>query len=206
MTNITLNHEINNHENHQHHHDVEGTDFFGFWLYILTDCVLFGSLFATFVVMNQPNAYGPSLKHYIDLPYVLYETFFLLASNFSFGLSMLAMYKKNISSMRIWLFITFILGFGFVCMEVMEFINLYHEGFTAQTSGLASAFFTLVGTHGLHVSCGLLWILIMIIQAGMFNAKHEWLEKRMSMLGVFWNFLDIVWIFVFSVVYLTGAL
>jgi cytochrome o ubiquinol oxidase subunit 3 len=198
-----MNHAITHEE---HHHDTNGTDVFGFWLYILTDCILFGSIFATFVVMNKPDAYGPALKQFIELPYVLKETFFLLASNFTFGLAMLSMYKRKLLGMRFWLFLTFLLGFGFVYMEVSEFILLFHEGFTPATSGLASAFFTLVGTHGLHVSCGLIWILFMIIQAGIFRNNHDWLEKRMVMLGIFWNFLDIVWIFVFTVVYLTGAL
>lgn len=190
---------------HHEHHDSNGTDVFGFWLYILTDCILFGSLFATFVVMNQPGAYGPALKQFIDLPYVFMETMFLLGSNFTFGLAMISLYKRNAFMSKLWLILTFILGLGFVWMEVAEFIHLCHENFCPQTSGLASAFFALVGTHGLHVSVGLLWILIMIFQIGKFKI-NEHTERRMVMLGIFWNFLDIVWIFLFSTVYLLGAM
>jgi len=187
-----------------HHHDANGTDVFGFWLYILTDCVLFGSLFATYIVLHQPGAFGPSLKEFISLPFVLAETIFLLASNFTFGLSMLSMYKKKMKWTQFWLVLTFIFGAAFVALELYEFIELAHEGYSWHTSGAASAFFTLVGTHGFHVSVGLLWILVMIFQLPVFGINQA-TEKRLILLGIFWNFLDIVWIFVFTVVYLTGA-
>lgn len=190
---------------HEHHPDTNSIDVFGFWLYILTDCVLFGSLFATFVVMHQPGAYGPLLKQFIDLPYVFVETMFLLGSNFTFGLAMLALYRKKGRLTSFWLILTFLLGLAFVVMEVKEFIHLCHEGFCPNISGLASAFFTLVGTHGLHVSVGLFWIFIMIIQLMMLKVDSN-IERRMTMLGIFWNFLDIIWIFVFTTVYLSGAM
>lgn len=188
-----------------HHNHAISTDVFGFWLYILTDCVLFGSLFATFAVLNHPGSFGPALKPLIDLPYVLGETFFLLGSNLTFGLCMLALYKRRMKHVNFWLFVTLLLGTAFVVMEVREFMHLVHEGYSWQESGAASAFFTLVGTHGLHVSVGLLWILIMMIQVMRFGHNGN-VEKRFVMLGIFWNFLDIVWIFVFTAVYLTGAL
>jgi len=191
---------------HEHHHDVDGTDFFGFWLYIMTDAILFASLFATFLVLNHPGAFGPKLKEFIDLPYVLGETFFLLASNFTFGMAILSVYKKRLPSAQFWLILTFFLGLGFVTMEVHEFINLVtHEGFTWHTSGAASSFFTLVGTHGFHVSMGLIWILVMIFQISTMKINAA-TTKRMTYLGLFWNFLDIVWIFVFTIVYLMGAI
>jgi cytochrome o ubiquinol oxidase subunit 3 len=193
------------HDLAEHHHDANGTDVFGFWMYILTDCILFASLFATFIVMHKPGAFGPSLKSIIELPYVFIETMCLLGSNFTFCLAMLSFYREKKLGAKFWLILTFILGAGFVGMEVNEFINLCHEGFCPQTSGLASAFFTLVGTHGLHVSFGLLWIFVMIVQLFVFPI-NEHTERRLIMLGIFWNFLDIIWIFVFSIVYLTGAL
>lgn len=186
-------------------HDPIGTDVYGFWLYILTDCVLFGSLFATFIVLNYPGAFGPALKDYINLSFVLVETFFLLASNFTFGLAMLAMYRKNIGLTQFWLAGTFVLGACFVGLELWEFRHLIHEGYHWQVSGAASAFFTLVATHGLHVSAGLVWIIMMILQFKTFGQVPK-VEKNMVMLGIFWNFLDVVWIFVFTTVYLTGAL
>lgn len=188
-----------------HHHDSDSTDVFGFWLYIMTDCILFSCLFATYFVLNNAHAVGPHLKSFIDLPYVLVETFFLLASNFTYCLAMFAVNKKNVKLSVIWLALTFILGAGFVTMEVKEFAHLAHEGYAWHTSGGASAFFTLVGTHGFHVSMGLLWILIMMIQLPLLKLNPV-TTKRMVYLGLFWNFLDIVWIFLFTFVYLMGAI
>jgi len=190
---------------HEHHHDSDGTDVFGFWLYILTDCLIFGSLFATYFILNPADAYGPSLKEHINLYYVLGETFLLLASNFTFGLSIIAINRGLISKTRLWLLLTFALGTGFVAMEINEFINLIHEGYSYTVSGGASAFFTLVGTHGLHVSIGLLWILVTILQLTLFGLNNM-TKRRLIYLGLFWNFLDLVWIFLFSFVYLVRVL
>jgi len=189
----------------ERHHDANSTDVFGFWLYILTDCILFGSLFATFLVLNHPGAYGPALKDFISLPYVLIGTFLLLASNFTFALALMAFYRRQKVLSQCFLLLTFGLGLGFVVMEVNEFYHLVHEGYGWFVSGAASAFYGLVATHGLHVSFGLLWIVIMMVQLSLF--KDDVInEKRFIMLGIFWNFLDIVWIFVFTTVYLQGAL
>lgn len=189
----------------EHHHDTDAIDVFGFWLYILTDCLLFAALFATYIVLNHPGAFGPALKDFISLPYVLGETFFLLASNFTFGLAMLALYRKKSHLVQLWLILTLILGACFVGMEVNEFIHLAREGYSWHVSGAASAFFTLVGTHGFHVSIGLLWIIVMIVQLKMMKIDHH-VRRRLMYLGIFWNFLDIVWIFLFTIVYLMGAL
>lgn len=190
---------------HEHHVETDATDVFGFWLYIMTDCILFSSLFATFIVLNYQGMALVDLKKFIELPTVLIETFFLLASNFTFCLAMLSLYKNKIFHTQLWLVLTFILGACFVGLEVNEFIHLSMDGFRPDGTGQASSFFTLVGTHGFHVSCGLLWILTMIIQLP-FIKSHHIATRRMTYLGLFWNFLDIVWIFVFTVVYLTGAL
>ncbi len=188
----------------EHQAEADSIDVFGFWLYILTDCVLFAALFAAFVVLHHPGAYGPSLKPHIELPYVLGETFFLLASNFCFGLSILSLNKNRVNFLRFWLVITFILGAGFVIMEVHEFFTLAAAGYTPQVSAAASAFFVLVGTHGFHVSMGLLWMFVMIIQISVFKITPA-IKRRLTYLGLFWNFLDIVWIFLFTVVYLLGV-
>lgn len=187
------------------HHDHDATDVFGFWVYILTDCFLFASLFATYLVLNHPGAWGPQLKNYIDLNYVLIETFVLLGSNFTYGLAMLSLNKNSIAGLQLWLLVTFILGSVFVGMEVNEFMHLYNEGYSWSVSGAASSFFTLVGTHGLHVSFGLLWIVVLMVQLLVFNLNHR-MKKRFIYLGLFWNFLDIIWIFLFSLVYLLGVL
>jgi cytochrome o ubiquinol oxidase subunit 3 len=189
-----------------HEHNQDATDVLGFWLYIMTDCVLFGTLFATFLVLNAPAMHaGLTLKQFIDLPYVLVETFLLLASNFTYCLAMLDLYQNKLQRVLIWLFITFLFGASFVGMELYEFIGLAAEGFRWDYSGQASSFFTLVGTHGLHVSIGLLWILIMMFQLPLMKISHV-TKRRMTYLGMFWNFLDIVWIFVFTIVYLLGAI
>ncbi len=187
------------------HHDMDSTDVFGFWLYIMTDCILFGSLFATFIVLNYQGMLSSKLKNHIDLSTVLVETFFLLASNFTYCLAILALYKEKIRHVQAWLGLTFLLGASFVAIEVNEFIHLAKEGFAWDLNGQASSFFTLVGTHGFHVSCGLLWILIMIFQLP-FIKTASIAQRRLTYLGLFWNFLDIVWIFVFTVVYLMGAM
>ena len=152
-----------------HHSETDSTDVFGFWLYILTDCLLFASLFATFLVLHKPGSYGPAFKQFIDLKYVLGETFFLLASNFTFGLAILSVYRDKVKAARMFLILTFILGAGFVGMEIHEFIELAGQGYSWHTSGAASAFFTLVGTHGLHVTIGLCWILVMTLQLFVFK-------------------------------------
>lgn len=194
------------HEEHQHHHDSDATDVFGFWLYILTDCILFACLFAVFVTLNFPGGHGgPSLKEYINLNYVLGETFVLLASNFTFCLAMLNLYREKLGKVQLWLLITFVLGATFVGMELYEFATQAAEGFRWDLSGQASSFYTLVGTHGFHVSFGLLWILIMVIQLPILKITHI-TKRRMTYLGLFWNFLDIVWIFLFTIVYLMGAM
>ena len=187
------------------HHDSDSTDVFGFWMYILTDCILFGCLFATFLVLNNPGYPGPALKNYVNLYDVLIETFLLLVSNFTFCLAILNLYKDKLHKVQLWLGITFLLGVGFIAMEATEFIHLANEGFRWDVSGAISSFFTLVGTHGLHVIFGLLWILLMIIQLPLIKLNHV-KRRRMTYLGLFWNFLDIVWIFVFSIVYLMEAI
>lgn len=189
----------------EHGLESDAIDVFGFWLYIMTDCILFATLFATFVVINYVGTGGPALKNYIDLKEVLIETFLLLFSNFTFCLAMLNLYHRKLFKIQLWLFVTFIFGAGFIGFELTEFIHLANIGFRWDQSAQASSFFTLVGTHGLHVSCGLIWILTMIIQLPLLKLNHIAI-RRMTYLGLFWNFLDIVWIFVFTIVYLLGAM
>ncbi|EKD55518.1 MAG: cytochrome o ubiquinol oxidase subunit III CyoC [uncultured bacterium] len=188
---------------HNPHHDHDATDVFGFWLYIMTDCILFACLFAVFLVMHSGIA-GPILKNYLDLKNVLFETFLLLASNFTFCLALLNLNKEKFLKVQGWLVITLLLGAGFIAMELAEFTTLAADGYRWDVSGQASSFFTLVGTHGLHVTIGLCWILLMMLQLPLI--KLEAMKRRMTYLGLFWNFLDIVWIFVFTIVYLMGSL
>lgn len=188
-----------------HHHHADTTDVFGFWLYIMSDCLLFASLFAMYLVLHHDGRFVVPLHSLIELPYVLKETFFLLASNFTFGLAILSMYKQRRAALIGWLLLTVVLGGSFVGLEINEFIHFFHEGYNFHQSGSASAFFVLVGTHGFHVSMGLLWILTMIMQVSFWGVTPT-TQRRLTYLGLFWNFLDVVWIFVFTIVYLMGAI
>jgi cytochrome o ubiquinol oxidase subunit 3 len=192
------------HADDHDHHNADSTDLFGFWLYIMSDCILFASLFATFIVLQSNHAFSLNLHQLISLPYVLCETIFLLVSNFTFGLAVLSMYKNRNGWLRFFLVLTFIFGACFVGLEIHEFIDFYSQGYNFHISGAASSFYALVGTHGFHVSMGLIWIATMIFQFSKFGICGQ-TKRRLTMLGLFWNFLDIVWIFVFTIVYLMGA-
>jgi len=153
----------NNHNEHEEHHDGSTNSVFGFWIYILSDCVLFATLFAGYTVLHNNIYGGPSAKELFSMPFVLTETFILLTSSFTYGLAMLASHKKNKSQVLLWLFITFLLGLSFVGMEIHEFSTLIEEGNSFSRSAFLSSFFTLVGTHGLHVTYIIGFILSIIL-------------------------------------------
>lgn len=187
------------------HHDADKADVFGFWLYILSDCILFGTLFTSYIALKNNLYGGLSLKQLTETPYVFLETMVLLASSFTYGMAMLSVYKNHLRRAMLMLGVTFLLGAIFVGLELNEFINLYLEGHSWQASASMSAFFTLVGTHGCHVLMGLIWMLVVIAQLGIFGIT-PFMRRRLTYLGLFWAFLDIVWIFVFTVVYLMGSI
>jgi cytochrome o ubiquinol oxidase subunit 3 len=187
------------------HHDADATDLFGFWIYILSDCILFAIIFATYAVLHNNVYGGPTMKELTNLPYILIETLALLTSSFTFGLAILAMYKDKFRHVMLWLAVTCLLGLGFVVMEVNEFVHLYLEGHSWESSAALSSFFTLVGTHGCHVALGLIWMLVLMVQLPIFGLTGM-MRRRLAYLGLFWTFLDIVWIFVFTIVYLMGAI
>lgn len=176
----------------------------GFWIYIMTDCVLFGTLFATYAVLHGSTFGGPSSSQLFDLPYVFIETFLLLTSSFTIGMAVLSAQAGHKSRTIGWLILTFILGLSFVAMELTEFSHLVADGNSWQRSGFLSAFFTLVGTHGAHISVGLLWMIVMtlrIVKGGLKSVD----VRRLALLGLFWHFLDIIWICIFTIVYLMGV-
>jgi cytochrome o ubiquinol oxidase subunit 3 len=183
--------------------DVYEEKAFGFWLYLMSDAIIFALLFATFVVMAPGTAGGPTGKTLFSLPRTFAETMLLLTSSATIGLATLAMRSGNRPRMLAWLALTFVLGAGFLALEIREFAGMVGQGAGPQRSGFLSAFFTLVGTHGLHVSFGLVWILILSIQA-LAKGLSAPVVSRLFRLGLFWHFLDIVWIGIFSVVYLPG--
>lgn len=178
---------------------------FGFWVYLMTDCIVFATLFATYAVLHNNTFGGPGAKELFSLPFVLVETMLLLTSSFTSGLAMWAMHQHAKKAVLFWLGITFLLGAGFLGMELSEFTHLVQEGDSWRRSGFLSAFFTLVGTHGMHIATGLLWLLVLagqLLKKG-FTAGNV---RRLTLFSLFWHFLDIVWIFIFTLVYLMGAL
>jgi cytochrome o ubiquinol oxidase subunit 3 len=198
-----LEHEAHAHE-HEHHDDGSKT-VFGFWIYLMSDCLIFSVLFATFAVLSGATAGGPDAKELFDLKFVFVETMLLLISSFTFGGAMLGMHRGDSKAVIAWLLVTFLFGAGFIGMELYEFNHLIHEGAGPDRSAFLSAFFTLIGTHGLHVSCGLIWILLMVDMVRRYGLTPV-VTRRLSCLSLFWHFLDIVWICVFTFVYLFGAL
>jgi len=177
---------------------------FGFWVYLMTDCVLFASLFATFSVLRGNTFGGHGGAELFSLPFVLGETLLLLASSFTVGLAVLAARRGLKTHVLVWLVVTFILGAAFLTMELNEFTNLVREGNSWARSGFLSGFFTLVGTHGLHIASGLLWMIVTATQILRRGLGPDTL-RRLTLLSLFWHFLDLIWIFIFTIVYLMGA-
>jgi cytochrome o ubiquinol oxidase subunit 3 len=178
---------------------------FGFWLYLMSDAVIFALLFATYAAMSRNTAGGPGGHEIFRLPHAFAETMLLLASSTTFGLASVAITAGQRWPALAWLGVTFLLGLGFVGMEVAEFRDLVAAGAGPQRSGFLSAFFTLVGAHGLHVSMGLIWIALLGGETAL-RGLNPHVASRLSRLGLFWHFLDIVWIGIFSIVYLPGVL
>lgn len=178
---------------------------FGFWLYIMTDCILFASLFATYAALHGNTADGPNSQSLFDLPYVLIETILLLTSSFTCGLAILATNRQQRAQAAGWFLMTLVLGVSFLALELTEFAHLAQIGAGFQRSGFLSAYFTLVGTHGLHILVGLIWITIMLCQL-LQRGFTAGVTRRLTLLSVFWHFLDVIWIFIFSIVYLLGVL
>jgi cytochrome o ubiquinol oxidase subunit 3 len=187
---------------HGHEHEHQSHSVFGFWAYLMTDCVLFASLFATFAMFAMQTAGGPTAKDLFNLTDVAYETALLLTSSLTFGLAMISATRRKSGAALAWLFVTFVLGAGFLWLEVHEFAHLIAEGAGPQRSAFWSSFFTLVGTHGLHVTIGLIWLVVLAVQIASNPEMNERELRRLACLSLFWHFLDIVWICVFSFVYL----
>ena len=186
------------------HHPEQGT-LLGFWLYLMSDCLIFASLFATYAVQGRSYAGGPTGAELFELPLIALNTAFLLVSSLTFGFAMIAAQAKNLGKTRMWLAITGILGLAFLCVEIYEFQHLIHMGAGPQRSGFLTAFFALVGTHGLHVTFGIVWLVTLFFQLGKHGLTPENF-RRLSCLSLFWHFLDLIWIFVFTFVYLMGVL
>lgn len=189
----------------EHAHTEGESTMLGFWIYLMSDCLIFACLFATYGVLGGNFAAGPSPRDLFDLPLVAVNTAMLLFSSITYGLAVLAMDKGRVSQTQAWLAITALFGAAFIGIELTEFAHMIHEGATPQRSAFLSSFFTLVGTHGLHVTFGLIWLGTLMVQVsrrGLIEAN----KRRLMCLSMFWHFLDVVWIGVFTFVYLMGVL
>jgi len=176
----------------------------GFWIYLMSDALIFATLFATFGVLRSSFAGGPTPHELFDLGLVAVNTTILLVSALTCGLAMISLHAGKLGAVRLWLTVTALLGMAFVGIELGEFREMIAEGATPQRSGYLSGFFTLVGTHGLHVTFGVIWIAVMLVQLGQ-RGLHPDNRRRLLCLSMFWHFLDVIWIGVFTFVYLLGV-
>lgn len=186
------------------HSETSDKTIFGFWVYLMTDLLMFAVLFATFAVLRNNTFGGPSAQELASLPFVLIETLILLTSSFTCGLAMLAINRIDKNQVIAWFSITFLLGLSFLTMEISEFSKLIAEGQGPAASASLSSFFTLVGTHGLHIAAGLLWMIVSIAMV-LSRGLTPFVTSKLTRLSLFWHFLDIVWIFIFTFVYLIGS-
>ena len=192
-------------EEDEHHGVSGGSTLLGFWIYLMSDALIFATLFATYGVVAGSYAGGPGPAQIFELPLVALNTALLLVSSITYGMAMLDMEEGKVGRTQAWLAVTALFGIGFIGIELYEFAHLIHEGAGPQRSAFLSSFFTLVGTHGLHVSFGIIWLVTLMMQVG----KHGLIpenRRRLMCLSMFWHFLDVVWIGVFTFVYLMGVL
>ena len=187
------------------HQDTYSKTVLGFWIYLMSDCILFATLFATYAVLHRQTFGGPSGQELFSLPTAFIETMLLLFSSVACGLGMLSSLKNRRNELIGWLIAAFLLGASFVAIELHEFATLFHEGNSWTRSAFLSSFFTLVGTHGLHVSTGLFWMSVLIAQL-LFVGITTNTFRRLVVFSLFWHFLDLVWIFIFTFVYLMGVI
>jgi cytochrome o ubiquinol oxidase subunit 3 len=192
------------HQVNEHDHAGGGSTMLGFWIYLMSDCLIFAVLFASYGVLGAHQAGGPGPRDLFDLPLVAVNTSMLLLSSITYGFAMLWARQRRVGAVQLWLAVTALLGAAFIGIEIHEFTHLIHEGAAPWRSAFLSAFFTLVGTHGLHVSFGIVWLFTLMAQV----ARHGLTpanERRLTCLSLFWHFLDVIWIGVFTCVYLMGA-
>lgn len=200
----TATDETRFHVEEEHEHSG-GSTMLGFWIYLMSDCLIFAVLFACYGVLGRSYAAGPSGADLFDLPLVALNTSMLLLSSITCGFAMLEMERNRKGATLAWLAVTALFGIAFVGLELYEFAHLIHEGAGPQRSAFLSSFFTLVGTHGLHVTVGIVWMVTMMVQVGQHGLIPD-NKRRLMCLSLFWHFLDVVWIGVFTFVYLMGTL
>ncbi|MDR3623613.1 MAG: cytochrome o ubiquinol oxidase subunit III [Chlamydiales bacterium] len=187
------------------HQDTFSKTILGFWIYLMSDCILFATLFTTYAVLHDSTFGAPGSHELFSVPTSLAETLILLTSSFTCGFALLAACKNKKGHILFWLSISFLLGLTFITLELTEFKHFIHAGYAWDRSAFLSSFFTLVGTHGLHVSFGLLWMVVMMVQL-VVHGLNPTIFRRLVCFSMFWHFLDLVWIFIFTLVYLIGTI
>ncbi len=187
------------------HHSPGDSTALGFWIYLMSDCLIFAMLFAAYGVLGGNYAAGPAPKDLFDLPLVALNTAMLLFSSITYGFAMIATQRGKVGATLVWLAVTGLFGLAFLSIELHEFAGLIHEGAGPWRSAFLSSFFTLVGTHGLHVTFGLVWLVTLMVQVGRYGLNAD-NRRRLMCLSMFWHFLDVIWIGVFTFVYLMGVL
>lgn len=187
------------------HQDIFSKTTLGFWIYLMTDCLLFATLFTTYAVLHNETFGGVSSRELFNLSTPFAETIILLFSSVTCGFSLLSAVKNDRNKAIVWLGIAFLLGACFIAIELTEFTHLVQEGHSWKRSAFLSSFFTLVGTHGLHVSAGLLWMVVIMAQLCRFGVTSITF-RRLVVFSLFWHFLDLIWIFIFTFVYLMGVI
>ncbi len=187
------------------HQDAFSKVTLGFWMYLMTDCLLFATLFATYAILHNNTFGGPASRELFSLSTSFTETMILLFSSVTCGFGVLSAVKNKKQNIILWLGVTFLLGASFIAMELHEFAHLIREGNSWTRSAFLSSFFTLVSTHGLHVSFGLLWMIVMMLQVFYYGITVMTF-RRLVVFSLFWHFLDLVWIFIFTFVYLLGVI
>lgn len=192
--------------NHARPQDSRHTEVtvFGFWAFLMSDAIVFALLFATYATMVNRTAGGPAASQLFDITNAFVETIVLLVSSFTFGMGAVALKEGRSRALNLWLWVTLGLGLVFIGLELREFAGLVAKGATAETSGFLSTFYVLLSTHGLHVLVGCLWIAVMLAQISVFGLTRQ-VRSRILRLGLFWHFLDLVWIAIFTVVYLPAV-
>ena len=184
-------------------HQAEADDrtMFGFWVYLMTDLLMFAVLFAVFAVLRDSTNGGPGAGDLLNPDIALFSTLLLLTSSFTVGVGMIAARQGRKRPTLLWMGVTLLLGLAFMSVTLFEFYELIHEGHTMQSSAFLSSFFVLLSTHGLHILGGLLWLGIIMAYIQRRGLTHSNVRK-LALLSLFWHFLDLVWIFIFTVVYL----
>lgn len=196
---------ISAHTDHEHGHvDQEELKILGFWIFLVTDCLLFATFFSAYAVLHNHTNGGFTSKEF-DIPGFIIETFVLLVSSFTSGLAVLQMHKGNKKGLIGWLLVTAALGAVFVGLEINEFTTMASEGASLTKSAFLTSFFSLVGTHGCHVTFGIFWMIGLIIQISSKGITTV-TKRKISIISLYWHFLDAVWIFIFTVVYLMGVM